>query len=56
LFFIQPLYTFTIAEPFELLALVIFLIVAIISSALAGRVRQQATFAATRIRIENARS
>jgi two-component system sensor histidine kinase KdpD len=49
-FFIQPLYTFTIAEPFELLALVIFLIVAIISSALAGRVRQQATFAATRMR------
>jgi len=49
-FFIQPLYTFTIAEPFELLALVIFLIVAIISSALAGRVRQQATVAATRMR------
>jgi two-component system sensor histidine kinase KdpD len=49
-FFIQPLYTFTIAEPFELLALVIFLIVAIISSALAGRVRQQATVAANRMR------
>lgn len=49
-FFIPPLYTFTIAEPFELLALVIFLIVAIISSALAGRVRQQATVAATRMR------
>ena len=49
-FFIPPLYTFTIAEPFELLALVIFLIVAIISSALAGRVRQQATVAAARMR------
>ncbi len=49
-FFIPPLYTFTIAEPFELLALVIFLIVAIISSALAGRVRQQATIAANRMR------
>ena len=41
-FFIEPLYTFTIAEPYELLALVIFLIVAVITSALAGRVRQQA--------------
>jgi two-component system sensor histidine kinase KdpD len=49
-FFIPPLYTFTISEPFELLALVIFLIVAIISSALAGRVRQQATVAAARMR------
>ncbi len=49
-FFIPPLYTFTIAEPFELLALVIFLIVAVISSALAGRVRQQATIAAKRMR------
>jgi two-component system sensor histidine kinase KdpD len=49
-FFIPPLYTFTIAEPFELLALVIFLIVAIISSALAGRVRREATVAASRMR------
>ncbi len=49
-FFIQPLYTFTIAEPFELLALVIFLIVAVITSALAGRVRRQATVAAGRMR------
>jgi two-component system, OmpR family, sensor histidine kinase KdpD len=49
-FFIPPLYTFTIAEPFELLALLIFLVVAIISSALAGRVRQQATVAASRMR------
>ncbi len=49
-FFIPPLYTFTIAEPFELLALLIFLVVAVISSALAGRVRQQATIAASRMR------
>jgi two-component system, OmpR family, sensor histidine kinase KdpD len=49
-FFIPPLYTFTIAEPYELLALVIFLIVAVITSALAGRVRQQATVAASRMR------
>ena len=45
-FFIPPLYTFTIAEPYELLALVIFLIVAVITSALAGRVREQATISA----------
>jgi two-component system sensor histidine kinase KdpD len=42
LFFIHPVYTFTVAEPYELLALVIFLIVAVITSALAGRVRDQA--------------
>ena len=40
-FFIPPLYTFTIAEPYELLALVIFLVVAVISSAL-GRPRARA--------------
>ncbi len=49
-FFIQPLYTFTIAEPYELLALVIFLGVAVITSALAGRVRQQAEISANRMR------
>ncbi|HWK96881.1 MAG TPA: sensor histidine kinase KdpD [Pseudolabrys sp.] len=49
-FFIPPLYTFTIAEPYELLALVIFLVVAVVSSAMAGRVREQARIAATRMR------
>src|SRR5215510_2066277 len=49
-FFIPPLYTFTIAEPYELLALVIFLVVAVTSSALAGRVREQARIAANRTR------
>jgi len=49
-FFIPPLYTFTIAEPYELLALVIFLVVAVISSALAGRVREQARISAVRMR------
>jgi len=47
-FFIPPIYTFTIAEPYELLALVIFLVVAVISSALAGRVREQARISAKR--------
>jgi len=49
-FFIEPIYTFTIAEPYELLALVIFVIVAVIASALAGRARQQATIAVSRVR------
>jgi two-component system, OmpR family, sensor histidine kinase KdpD len=49
-FFIPPLYTFTVAEPYELLALVIFLVVAVITSALAGRVRNQAEIAAGRMR------
>jgi two-component system sensor histidine kinase KdpD len=49
-FFIEPIYTFTIAEPYELLALVIFLVVAVISSALAGRVREQAKISASRMR------
>ncbi len=49
-FFIPPLYAFTIAEPYELLALVIFLLVAIVSSAMAGRVREQARVSAGRVR------
>ncbi len=49
-FFIEPLYTFSVAEPYELLALVIFLGVAIVTSALAGRARAQAGIAAGRVR------
>jgi two-component system, OmpR family, sensor histidine kinase KdpD len=49
-FFIEPLYTFTVAEPYELLALLTFLIVAVVTSALAGRVRQQAKVSASRMR------
>jgi two-component system sensor histidine kinase KdpD len=49
-FFIAPIHSFTIAEPYELLALAIFLLVAIITSALAGRVRQQARISANRMR------
>ena len=40
-FFIEPLYTFTIAEPQELFALLIFLAVAVLTGSLAGRVRDQ---------------
>ncbi|MGN6114188.1 MAG: DUF4118 domain-containing protein, partial [Nitrobacter sp.] len=49
-FFIPPLYDFTIAEPYELLALVIFLVVAIVTSAMAGRARDQARVSASRVR------
>jgi two-component system sensor histidine kinase KdpD len=49
-FFIPPIHNFTIAEPYELLALVIFLVVAVISAALAGRARQQAKVSANRVR------
>ena len=41
-FFIPPIYTFTIAEPSELFALLIFLVVAVLTGGLAGRVREQA--------------
>ncbi len=49
-FFIEPIYTLTVAEPYELLALIIFLVVAVVTSALAGRVREQATISASRMR------
>lgn len=49
-FFIDPRYTFTIAEPYELLSLFIFLAVAFVTGTLAGRLREQAT--ATRERAE----
>ncbi|MFO1115197.1 MAG: sensor histidine kinase KdpD [Beijerinckiaceae bacterium] len=40
-FFIPPVYTFTIAEPHELLALLVFLAVAVLTGSLAGRIRDQ---------------
>lgn len=49
-FFITPRYTFTIAAPHELFALVIFLVVAVVIGGLAGRLREQAD--ATRDRAE----
>jgi two-component system, OmpR family, sensor histidine kinase KdpD len=49
-FFIDPLYTFQVTQPHELLALFIFLIVATVTSALAGRVRDQARAANERAR------
>ncbi len=41
-FFMEPRNTFAIAEPYELFALLIFLVVAIVTGTLAGRLREQA--------------
>jgi two-component system, OmpR family, sensor histidine kinase KdpD len=49
-FFIEPLYSFTVGEPYELLALFVFLAVAVVTSALAGRVREHAGLAESRMR------
>ena len=47
-FFIEPIYTFTIAEPHEVFALIVFLVFAVLIGSLAGRVRQQANHVARR--------
>ncbi len=49
-FFIEPLYSFTVAQPYELFALLVFLVVAVITSATAGKVREQAQSAVSRMR------
>ncbi|MBV1708085.1 MAG: sensor histidine kinase KdpD [Hyphomicrobiales bacterium] len=41
-FFIQPIYTFTVASPQEFLSLLVFLAVAVFTGTLAGRVHDQA--------------
>lgn len=47
-FFIEPVSTFTIAEPYEVVGLLIYLLVAIIAGALASRLGMQATVAQAR--------
>jgi two-component system, OmpR family, sensor histidine kinase KdpD len=49
-FFIEPLHTFTVASPHELLALIIFLVVAVVTGGLAGRIRERSDAAQRRIR------
>jgi two-component system sensor histidine kinase KdpD len=49
-FFIEPVHTFTVASPHELLALTIFLAVAIVTGGLAGRIRERSDAAQRRIR------
>lgn len=50
-FFIEPLYTFSVAQPQELLALFVLLAVAVLTSAIAGRARDQARTAMERARL-----
>jgi two-component system, OmpR family, sensor histidine kinase KdpD len=50
-FFIEPLHTFSVAEPHELLALFVLLAVAVLTSAIAGRARDQARTALERARL-----
>ncbi|MEO5325930.1 sensor histidine kinase KdpD [Mesorhizobium sp. CC13] len=50
-FFLPPLYTLTIADPESVVALVFFLIVAVIASNLTGRVQRQAAAARERARM-----
>ncbi|MFB2551334.1 ATP-binding protein [Ensifer soli] len=47
-FFIDPVYTFTIAAPHEVFALFIFLAVAMVAGGLASRIREQAEVARVR--------
>ena len=47
-FFLPPFYTFTIADPENVVALMFFLVVAVIASNLAGRTRNQAVMARQR--------
>jgi two-component system sensor histidine kinase KdpD len=49
-FFIEPLYTFTVAKPHELFALFVFLMISVVTSTLAGRIREQAQMAVGRMR------
>jgi len=50
-FFLPPLYTFTITDPENVLALIVFLIIAVIASNLTGRVRLQALAARQRAKM-----
>ncbi|MCP8939121.1 DUF4118 domain-containing protein [Alsobacter sp. SYSU M60028] len=47
-FFIPPLYTFLIADPSEVFALGVFLVAAVVTGSVAGRMRQQADAARRR--------
>ena len=50
-FFLPPLYTFTIADPENVVTLFFFAVVALVASQLAARVRKQAITARQRVRI-----
>lgn len=49
-FFIEPRFTLTVSRPEELLALLVFLVVAIVTAVLAGKARDRESFAADQAR------
>jgi two-component system sensor histidine kinase KdpD len=49
-FFIEPLFSFSIATPHEFFALIIFLLVGVVTGSLAGRVRDQSNGARDRVK------
>jgi two-component system sensor histidine kinase KdpD len=48
-FFLPPLYTLSVADPRDVVALLVFLLVGLLTGTLAGRVRQEAATAAARV-------
>ena len=48
-FFLPPLYTLTVADPRDVVALIVFLLVGLLTGTLAGRVRREAASAAARV-------
>jgi two-component system sensor histidine kinase KdpD len=48
-FFLPPVFTFSVADPRDIVALIVFLVVGIITGSLAGRVRLEAQTASSRI-------
>jgi two-component system sensor histidine kinase KdpD len=48
-FFLQPVFTFTVDDPRNVVALAVFLLVGVVTGTLAGRVRQEAETARSRI-------
>ncbi|MDR3522052.1 MAG: sensor histidine kinase KdpD [Acidocella sp.] len=48
-FFLPPIYTFSVSDPRDVVALIVFLIVGIVTGTLAGRVRLEAQTASARV-------
>jgi two-component system sensor histidine kinase KdpD len=48
-FFLPPYYTFSVTDPRDVVALLVFLMVGLLTGSLAGRVRQEAATAAARV-------
>jgi two-component system sensor histidine kinase KdpD len=51
-FFIEPFLTFSVSLPHELLALFVFLVIAVLTSTIAGRAKEQATMAVERAQLD----